>query len=57
MALATNRQEKTDAREFVHDFECRVLNAGLAEEDVKVYLVAALNLEMLQRVDSYILMW
>ena len=40
-------QAGTAVREFAREFERRARDAGMAEEDAKVYLVSALNQDTL----------
>ena len=44
------------AREFAREFERHARDAGMAEEDAKVYLVLALNQNTLARLDVYVTM-
>ena len=43
-------------KEFAQDFERYTPDAGMAEEDVKVYLVLVLNQDTLSCLDAYVTM-
>ena len=43
-------------REFTQEFEWHAHDAGMAEENAKVYLVLALNQHTLAHLDAYITM-
>ena len=50
------QQAGTVAREFAREFERHARDAGMAEEDTKVYLVSALNQDTLACLDADITM-
>ena len=56
MAVATIWQVGTATREFTREFEQCAQDVGMVKEDVKVYLVLALNQDTLSCLDAYITM-
>ena len=54
--MAIIYQAGTETREFNWEFEQHAQDAGIAEEDAKVYLVLALNQDTLTHLDAYVTM-
>ena len=54
--MATMCQAGTATREFAQQFEQCAQDAGMAEEDAKVYLVLALNQDTLTHLETYVTM-
>ena len=52
--LAWLRQETRSMREFAREFERRAQDAGLTDEDAKVFLVGNLNKEALAKLDTFV---
>ena len=54
--MTTMHQVGTVTREFAREFEQCTRDVGMAEEDAKVHLFAALNQDTLTHLDAYITM-
>ena len=54
LGVVQMRQGKTPTRDFTREFERRARDAEMGAEASKVHLVAALNEDTLQNLDTYI---